>query len=202
MPSPGASAVVVPPRVPQPEMPKRWDSASARRSALVSARRAAVGGYEAYEHPDIAKAVIGAPGAFYDAWHYSREEAERQSGAYRYARSLGESGAGLSAFTRSSRFERFGNGSAASDRYRRLHARDGRFAIRIERTSLQGRSTRHLSRIHERTNRPSRRPGRTPRCLSRGSNSHRSPVVSNAATSKVVSSRLHKPARLSQAARH
>ena len=74
----------------------------------VGATALAVGGYEAIRHPDIAKAVSGAPAAFYDAWHYSRDEAVRQTQAYGYAREFGEGGGALSAYTRSGKFSALG----------------------------------------------------------------------------------------------
>ena len=154
----------------QPEMPKRWDSASARRSVSVSARPRSPSAATRHTNTPISpKQSSARRRAFYDAWHYSREEAERQSGAYRYAREFGEGGGALSAFTRSSRFSALGMDPNQATRCHRRDARDGRFASTYPTRKPSGRSTRHISGIHDRADRAGRRRGRASRRISRRS---------------------------------
>ena len=69
---------------------------------------AGYGAYQAYQHRDIVKGIAESPFALYDARHYSRDEAVRQTQAYGYAREFGEAGGPLSAYTRGSRFSALG----------------------------------------------------------------------------------------------
>lgn len=76
----------------------------------VAGTAAALGlGYEAYEHPDTAKGIIGAPLTIMEAHKYGPTEEPRQAAAFRAARLLGDtSGMGMIRATSGGRWSNLG----------------------------------------------------------------------------------------------